>query len=101
ARYEGFALGALEAAASGLPILATPANGIRELVKDGVNGFIVSRDPAAIARRLRELGEDEGLLTRLASAARSSALDYSWDKMVERHRELYASLSGEVARGAG
>ncbi len=97
--YEGFPLVALEAAASGVPILATPANGIRELVRDGVNGFLISRDPAVIAQRLRELGEDDALRGRLGSAARTSALDYSWEKMVERHRELYESLSSEVARG--
>ena len=97
--YEGFPLVALEAAASGVPILATPANGIRELVRDGVNGFLISRDPAVIAQRLRELGEDDALRERLASAARTSGLDYSWEKMVERHRELYESLSSEVARG--
>ncbi len=96
--YEGFPLVALEAAASGVPILATPANGIRELVRDGVNGFLISRDPAVIAQRLRELGEDDALRERLASAARTSALDYSWEKMVERHRELYESLSSDGAR---
>jgi glycosyltransferase involved in cell wall biosynthesis len=97
--YEGFPLVALEAAASGVPILATPANGIRELVSDGVNGFLISRDPAVIAQRLRELGEDNALRERLASAARTSALDYSWEKMVERHHELYEDLSSDGARG--
>jgi glycosyltransferase involved in cell wall biosynthesis len=67
-------------------------NGIRELVTDGVNGFLISRDPTDIATRLRELGADRGLRRRLASAARVSALDYSWAKMVDRHHELYARL---------
>jgi UDP-glucose:(heptosyl)LPS alpha-1,3-glucosyltransferase len=91
--YEAFPLVALEAAASGLPILATPVNGIRELVTDGVNGFLISRDPADIARRLRELGDDPALRQRLGAAARSASLDYSWAKMVDRHHELYASLA--------
>ena len=42
--YEAFPLVALEAAASGLPILATPVNGIRELVRDGENGFLIGAD---------------------------------------------------------
>jgi UDP-glucose:(heptosyl)LPS alpha-1,3-glucosyltransferase len=92
--YEAFPLVALEAAASGLPILATPVNGIRELVTDGANGFLISRDPTDIARRLRELGGDPDLRRRLGSAARVSAMDYSWAKMVDRHHELYASLVG-------
>jgi UDP-glucose:(heptosyl)LPS alpha-1,3-glucosyltransferase len=92
--YEAFPLVALEAAASGLPILATPVNGIRELVTDGVNGFLISRDPTDIATRLRELGDDPGLRRRLGSVARVSAMDYSWARMVNRHHELYASLVG-------
>jgi UDP-glucose:(heptosyl)LPS alpha-1,3-glucosyltransferase len=92
--YEAFPLVALEAAASGLPILATPVNGIRELVTDGANGFLISRDPTDIAGRLRELGGDPDLRRRLGSAARVSAMDYSWAKMVDRHHELYASLVG-------
>jgi UDP-glucose:(heptosyl)LPS alpha-1,3-glucosyltransferase len=91
--YEAFPLVALEAAASGLPILATPVNGIRELVTDGVNGFLIARDAEEIARRLRELGDDPALRERLGAAARSASLDYSWAKMVERHDALYAKLA--------
>ena len=91
--YEAFPLVALEAAASGLPILATPVNGIRELVTDGVNGFLISRDAEEIARRLRELGDDPALRARLGAAARSASLEYSWSKMVERHDALYAKLA--------
>jgi UDP-glucose:(heptosyl)LPS alpha-1,3-glucosyltransferase len=90
--YEAFPLVALEAAASGLPILATPVNGIRELVRDGVDGFLISREPAVIAERLRALGDDPVLRARLGEAAREAALDYSWEKMVQRHDELYRSL---------
>lgn len=91
--YEAFPLVALEAAASGLPILATPVNGVRELVTDGVDGFLIAADPADIAGRLRMLADDPALLERLGSAARSAALDYSWEKMVERHHQLYLSSS--------
>jgi UDP-glucose:(heptosyl)LPS alpha-1,3-glucosyltransferase len=91
--YEAFPLVALEAAASGLPILATPVNGIRELVTDGVSGFLIARDADEIARRLRELGDDPALRERLGAAARSASLDYSWAKMVERHDALYAKLA--------
>ena len=96
--YEAFPLVALEAAASGLPILATPVNGVRELVVDGVNGFLIAPDPDDIAGRLRMLADDPALLRRLGRAARSAALEYSWEKMVERHHQLYSRLG--VAPGA-
>ncbi|HTR89744.1 MAG TPA: glycosyltransferase, partial [Solirubrobacteraceae bacterium] len=75
----------------GLPILAPAVNGIRELVRDGENGFLIDReDPTTIATRLRELADDPALRERLAAEVRRRALDYSWERMVERHDELYA-----------
>jgi glycosyltransferase involved in cell wall biosynthesis len=91
--YEAFPLVALEAAASGLPILATPVNGIRELVADGVNGFLIEADPQDIGGRLRQLGDDRAMRERLGTAARAAALQYSWSRMVQRHEELYESLT--------
>jgi glycosyltransferase involved in cell wall biosynthesis len=90
--YEAFPLVALEAAASGVPILATPVNGVRELVADGVDGFLIAPDPDDIAGRLRMLADDPQLLRRLGQAARSAALEYSWEKMLERHHQLYSRL---------
>ena len=43
--YETFSLVTFEAAASGLPLLATPVNGVRELIDDGRNGFLIDREP--------------------------------------------------------
>jgi glycosyltransferase involved in cell wall biosynthesis len=90
--YEAFPLVALEAAASGLPILATPVNGVRELISDGENGFLIEADASDIGARLRALGEDRELRRRLGGAARAAALDYSWARMVERHDALYEML---------
>jgi glycosyltransferase involved in cell wall biosynthesis len=92
--YEAFPLVALEAAASGLPIISTPVNGIRELVRDGANGFLVEADAQQIAQRLRLL-EDPALRRRLGDAARASAIEYSWTKMIDRHEALYRRLVAE------
>jgi UDP-glucose:(heptosyl)LPS alpha-1,3-glucosyltransferase len=93
--YEAFPLVALEAAASGLPIIATPVNGVRELVHDGVEGFLVERDAAQIADRLRRLGADPQLRARIGGAAREAALDFSWERMVDRYVELLDSLPAD------
>ena len=90
--YEAFPLVLLEAAASGLPILATPVNGVREFLQDGANGFLISREPRVIAERLQQLASDPQLRANLGSAARAAALEYSWEKMVDRHDQLYARL---------
>jgi glycosyltransferase involved in cell wall biosynthesis len=91
--YETFSLVSFEAAASGLPVLGTPVNGVRELIRDGHNGFLISRDPAEIAERLRQLGADPALRRRLGESARRSALEFSWQRMVAKHHELYAQIS--------
>ncbi|HUA11759.1 MAG TPA: glycosyltransferase family 4 protein [Solirubrobacteraceae bacterium] len=91
--YETFSLVAYEAAASGIPVLATPVNGVRELVSDGRTGFLISRDSGAIAARLNELAADPALRARLGEAARDAALAFSWERMVERHEEVYGSLA--------
>ncbi len=92
--YETFSLVSFEAAASGLPVLATAVNGVRELIDDGRNGFIISRDPQLIAERLGRLAGDPALRAALGSAARESALGFSWQEMVTRHSELYQRRAG-------
>jgi UDP-glucose:(heptosyl)LPS alpha-1,3-glucosyltransferase len=91
--YETFSLVTFEAAASGLPLLATPVNGVRELLRDGENGFTISREPEPIAMRLRELGADPALRERLGACARESALAFGWEAMVSKHEALYEELS--------
>ncbi len=91
--YETFSLVTFEAAASGLPLLATPVSGVRELIEDDRNGFLIDRDPETIARRLNQLGADPALRERLGAGARESALAFGWEQMVAKHERLYASVA--------
>jgi glycosyltransferase involved in cell wall biosynthesis len=93
--YETFSLVTFEAAASGLPILAAPVSGVRELIEDGHNGFLISREPSTIAERLGRLSADPALRERLGHAARRSALAFSWRRMAAKHHELYAWLAAQ------
>jgi UDP-glucose:(heptosyl)LPS alpha-1,3-glucosyltransferase len=102
--YETFSLVTFEAAASGLAILATPVNGVRELIEDGHNGMLITAEPAVIAERLRRLAADPELRSRLGRAARQSALAFGRERMVAEHEALYRRLAGasgaEPASGA-
>jgi glycosyltransferase involved in cell wall biosynthesis len=80
-RYEGFSLVTLEAAASGLPIVAHRINGTEELVRDGHNGWLVPTAPEAIGAKLQRLREDEQELRRLSAGALESSLPYAWDRI--------------------
>jgi len=71
---EGLPKSALEALASGKPLVATDIPGCREAVVDGQTGFLVPpRDPAALAAALRRLIEDPELRARMGAAAREYA----------------------------
>ena len=96
-RYETFSLVTFEAAAYGLPIIATAVSGVRELIEDGRNGYLVPAQADAIAGRLNELAADAGLRARLGAAARASALGYDWERMVRAHHELFTRLAAARA----
>jgi UDP-glucose:(heptosyl)LPS alpha-1,3-glucosyltransferase len=91
--YETFSLVCFEAAASGVPVLATPVSGVTELVTDGESGFLIERDASSIADRLRRLGEDSTLRQQMGRSAREAALRFGWQDMVARHHELYQSVA--------
>lgn len=67
---EGFGMAALEAMAAGLPVVASDVGGLREVVEDGVTGFLVPpRDVAALRARLQQLVSDRALAERMGRAA--------------------------------
>jgi UDP-glucose:(heptosyl)LPS alpha-1,3-glucosyltransferase len=91
--YEAFPLVALEAAASGLPLLVTPVNGAEDLIEDGRNGWFISRDGQDIARRLNELRSEPELARAMAEGARAAATGFSWKRMADGYVSLYAELA--------
>jgi glycosyltransferase involved in cell wall biosynthesis len=71
---EGFPRSAMEAAASGLPIVATDIRGCRQVVDDGVTGLLVPvRDAAALAAAVGRLVADGDLRRRMGDAAAARA----------------------------
>jgi glycosyltransferase involved in cell wall biosynthesis len=85
----------LEAMAHALPIVTTPVFGIREQVREGVNGlFYQPGDIAALAVALERLVVDGELRARLASNA-VPALDAltDFDEMVERYARIFVEAA--------
>lgn len=91
--YETFSLVTFEAAAAGLPILVTPVSGVSELIRDGENGYVIEREPEVIADRLERLASDPALRAELGETARRATLEFTWEKMVGAHHELYERLA--------
>lgn len=93
-RWEGLPLAALEALASGSPVIAVAARGLNELLTDGKDAVLIdSEDPERVAGGLRRVLEDEVLAGRLGASGRSLAARYNEDEMISRYLALYAELA--------
>ena len=90
--YETFSLVTYEAAASGLPLLVTPVNGVVDILVDGVNGFFIDRSPATLASRLRILTDDTKRRKMGVEARRAAESAGSWTAMCDRYAEMYSQL---------
>lgn len=79
-RSESFGLVALEAQASGTPVVASAVGGLRYAVRDGTSGFLVEgHDPADHAGRVLELLGDPAKGRRMGEAAVAHSFRFSWD----------------------
>lgn len=97
ATLEGLGVILLQAAACGLPIVASAAGGIPEIVRDGVNGRLVAPgDASALARAMIELLGDPARRRQMGQAGRRIVeAEYSIETMVEGNLEVYRALLGQ------
>jgi glycosyltransferase involved in cell wall biosynthesis len=82
---EGLPTVICEAAASGLPAVATRVSGNEEIIVDGVTGLLVAqRDPQALAAALQRLIEDESTRRELSAAALHGVQRFAWPQIAAR-----------------
>ena len=91
---EGFGQVAIEAAACGLPVIASRIYGLTDAVADGETGFLhAPGDVEALARHMQMLLEQPELRARLGSAGRARALrDFSADGVSRALRDFYRGI---------
>ena len=92
---EGFPRSAMEAAASGLPIVATDIRGCREVVDHERTGLLVpARDPAALEAAIGRLSDDPAARLRLGEAGAAKArAEFDQHRVIARTLDAYARLS--------
>jgi glycosyltransferase involved in cell wall biosynthesis len=99
---EAQGLSFVEAQLAGLPVIATDAGGLRDVVTDGATGLVVPEaDPGAIADAVMRLQADPAAASRLGSAGRASALaQFSRDASADAFSRLYARLVEPAGAGS-
>ncbi|MCC7125396.1 MAG: glycosyltransferase family 4 protein [Acidobacteria bacterium] len=91
--WEGTPLTVFEALAMGKPIIATDADGLKDVLTDGQDAAVVPRrDSAAIADAVCTLIEQPALAERLAAGARATGAHYDIQAFVNKMERLYVLL---------
>jgi glycosyltransferase involved in cell wall biosynthesis len=92
--FEGLPIALLEAMSLGKPVVATAVGGIPEVIKDGVNGFLVpAKDPQLLAEKIVQLLKEDDLRTSFSqNAIRTIREHFSLKEMVRQVEEIYSSI---------
>jgi len=90
---ESFGSVVVEAWACGKPVVGGPAGATRELIEDGVDGFVVPQDPKVLAGRLAALLDDPELARTMGCRGQEKVeRRFSWKAIAAAHEEIYSRL---------
>ena len=88
---ESFGLVALEAQATGLPVVGSAVGGLRSIIKHGQTGYLVEPGASeAFAERTWQVMSDQTLAASIGRLAVCSSGDFSWDRSAAELHELYS-----------
>jgi phosphatidylinositol alpha 1,6-mannosyltransferase len=93
--YETFCQAVQEAQASGVPVLAPDAGGVRDLVVPGRTGWLVDASPAGLPelrRRVTDWRDDPGTRLAVGAAGRAAVAGRTWPSVCEELMEHYAAV---------
>jgi glycosyltransferase involved in cell wall biosynthesis len=97
--HEGLPMSVLEAMSHGLPIVAPKEGGIREVVTDGLQGFLIEgRNPKRFAEKCLAIYRDRNLRQRMGVSSREKvAKEYSIKTMAGKYYELYKKILSQTS----
>jgi phosphatidylinositol alpha 1,6-mannosyltransferase len=92
----------MEAAASGVPSIATDSGAPREVVDDGVTGLLVPPGaPDALAAAITKLYRSPELLAAMGNAALARSASFTWDRSIDTLERVLQEAVAEGRRSRG
>ena len=92
---EGMPTTVLEAMAFGLPVIVTPVGGLKDIIKEGVNGYFVQfGDSSMLAELIIKIINNINLIKRMALYNYNDAQKYYASKVVKRIENIYREVVG-------
>lgn len=86
----------LQAAATGLPLVAADAVALPELVRDGVNGYLVPpAHPEGFAQAMDKILRDKAMAQRMGVASLGIAREHAEERTFDRYEALWLQAAGE------
>lgn len=90
---EGLPTIMLESLACGTPVYATPVSGIRDVLEEGITGFLLdSRDPDTVAEDVTDILQDNDLATISKNGRELIEAEYSYEAAVRRYRKILIAI---------
>lgn len=98
-KFDTFGMVVLEAMASGLPVIVSPNVGAKDLVEEGINGFILPahQDADAAADCIVRLTDTEQR-EAMGTAAARTAIMHDWERLAEKMEQLYQGMLSEKSK---
>ncbi len=94
---ESFGLVAIEAQASGTPVVAAAVGGLTTAVRDGYSGVLVAdHEPGSYAAAFERMLLEPGLRDRLAAGAEAHAQQFGWDRTADVMLDVYAAAQDKM-----
>lgn len=95
---EGLPVNIMEAMACALPVVATENRGHKELIKDGMNGWLISQDSRVdFSNKIMALAENESLRKSMGLIGRKQVMEkYSVHKVLIQKEDIYRSYMEEL-----
>jgi glycosyltransferase involved in cell wall biosynthesis len=92
---ESFGAVLPEAWMLGKPVIGSDVPAIREVISDGIDGYVVPQDPAIIAERILDLLSHPPIAAEMGRRGQDKARSrYTWDRLAQQTEEAYRTILG-------